>query len=192
MKKILYVFLSVGLLFSCQKDQVPTSEPEHHVIIPTCPTDSDQVSWESGEPIYGTWRFLHTGYDGNSSWYSAATHDSIINLHTTCGCPYYGNHMGGTGNTYMVYLGDTAVIFQWANGHFAWFTLLPKWLGATEKGIKMGDTLSTFLQKYPSFSMSTTDSTQYLLTRSGILITAWFTDKSIHKGLLKQLQVYLE
>ena len=178
MKTKIFILIVFLIIIACEKEGKNTP-------FGTCPKANDPISWENNLK-YGSWQVGMSGFDGN---YGIPTGGAtVINLHSTCNCPFYGKEIGGTGNTYAVFLPDTATIFRWANGRFYEFIVSEKWQGTTEKGIKMGDLLSDFLVKYPYFHPVSYDLTMYV-NAEPVYVTAWFTDKNPQIGKLKKIKV---
>jgi|GEM_PF-4747791 len=185
MKKLIFISIVffVGILFACQKE-------EEKPYPGSCPNIDDQILWENNVLKYGEWELQKVGFDG----YYCFVINEGIHLKNNCGWETHGNETGGVGKTYAVFNWDTAVLFRWAYGKFYSFTVDDKWKGETEKGIKMGDSLSKFLRVYDNFYVNKFDSTVYCLYDSTLkypvnYVRARFTDKNPSKGRLKELVV---
>jgi hypothetical protein len=175
----LVVFLS--MFIACIDDPPPPPTP-----IGECPDATNTVYWASNPRLGTWWRLGSSGEDGDNG---IPTGGAIArNLKTDCGWIIYDNHAGGYGDTYQVIPADTSMRFIWAYNKFHEIELFPKWVGSTEHGAKMGDTLSVFLQKEPGFFI-TGDSAVYIYTNVVVTVNAEFTDKNPAVGKLKKLHL---
>ncbi len=126
---IFSVLISMTLFVKCEKDKG------------VCPTGSETITWDS----YGNWDLLSEGYDGYSS--------EGLNLESDCGWKILGAYSGGVGNIYVIYSQDTAITFVWEWGTLSTIKLKSGWTGSTQDGIKMGDSISKFLEIYSYFEI---------------------------------------
>lgn len=102
-----------------------------------CPNRDDEISWR----MYGGWKLQDEG------------NDSIAKkLRNECGWEVWNEHEGGYGDTYQVSKFGGGLIFIWAWNNFSGFIASKGWEGKTEEGIKLGDSIGTFLDTYPYFS----------------------------------------
>ena len=168
MKNLLCALLLLSLFFACKEDPIetPHMEPEDY-----CPKINDTVFWDN-HPGFGYWRLASNGFDGDIGIPTGGA--SPINLRTTCGWHYYLNETGGTGHVYGVYGLDTAALFRWANGNLHEIILSHNWQGITERGTKMGDSLSQIQAFYPELYNIPPYNDLYGITVANILVQMKF------------------
>ena len=111
-----------------------------------CPATSNNVTWTS----YGKFTFQKSGDD--------STARTII---TKCGWHVHKGHNGGIDDTLQVASANEEVILVWAYNIFYAFRVTGGWTGLTERGVKIGDHITTLYAKYPGFM--TSDGTHHFL-----------------------------
>lgn len=129
-KALFFVFIFFVIFFmDCKK--------ERH----SCPSCSEIVTWNS----YGGWVLQSEGGNGFSDG------KDPINIVSDCGWALVEDVEVNGQTFYAVSSCDEGVLFVWMNDKFSVVQLQEGWTGSTKEGIKLGDDISKFLEKYPYF-----------------------------------------
>jgi hypothetical protein len=122
-----------------------------------CPSESDDITWQS----FGHFTVGKAGPD-----------ETARECVSNCGWHVFEANNGGIGNTLQVATPEEDVVFVWAYSSFAGFRVKRGWTGETDRGIKLGDSISAFQQAYPTF---TEVSSNHLVGNpDGIHVDAYF------------------
>jgi Repeat of unknown function (DUF5648) len=104
-----------------------------------CPSVTDGVTFNS----YGTDIFGHVGDDSVAR--------QII---AQCGWHVFAGHNGGFGDTLQIAPSSEAIVLTWAWNNFERVTLRAGWTGATDRGVRLGDSQATATMLYPEIPVS--------------------------------------
>ena len=111
-----------------------------------CPSVTDGVTFSS----YGTYIFGHVGDDSVAR--------QII---AQCGWHVFAGHNGGFGDTLQIAPPSEAIILTWAWNNFEKVTLRAGWTGATDRGVRLGDSEATVTMLYPEIPVSQVIAAEY-------------------------------
>jgi hypothetical protein len=103
----------------------------------TCPAERDDLTTMS----FGRFTLGNAGDD-----------DTARRCVSKCGWHVFQGNNGGIGNTLQVASPSEDIVFAWADNSFAGFRVKTGWSGATDRGVRLGDTIADFERKYPEFT----------------------------------------
>jgi hypothetical protein len=127
----------------------------------SCPSSSDDITWTS----YGHFQMQKSGGDATAR-----------NCISKCGWQIFNGNNGGIGNTLQVASPDDSVVLAWAYSEFAAMRVTKGWTGQTAEGVKLGDSMATFLSHYPT--AATVSPTHLKFSTSNANIDAYFDQNS--------------
>jgi hypothetical protein len=134
-----------------------------------CPSTSENITWNS----YGQLSFGNEGDD--------STARSIL---SKCSWHVFGGHNGGVGDTLEVASSGEEVVLAWAYNNFSSYRVATGWTGTTDKGLKMGDSLSVFQSIYPNFTRANFD--LYTFSQGNTYVEAHFNAGSLVELIVGQ------
>ena len=123
----------------------------------SCPSESDNVSLSS----YGRFKIGDAGPDATAR-----------NCVSHCNWHVFQGSDGGVGNTLQIASPSEDIVFVWAYNDLAGYRVKQGWTGQTDKGVRLGDTITDFQMKYPGL---TAYGRSYLFGQSdGVELQAYF------------------
>lgn len=147
--RIILAACLLGGMLSCKHDDVANF---------TCPTLTDNVSWES----YGSYEFRNEGMD--------STARQIV---ADCDWHVHSGHNGGIGNTLQVTNSGEDVVFVWAYNSFYGYLVRQDWQGKTHNGVGIGVHTTEFHTAHPEFTSFNETTSRY--TNGDISVIATFS-----------------
>jgi hypothetical protein len=134
-----------------------------------CPSLNDNVTWTS----YGRFQFRNAGDDSTAR--KCVSH---------CGWHVFQGNDGGVGSTLQVASPGEEVVFAWAYNQFSAYRVVNGWTGQTDRGVRLGDSLTTFQNRYPEFRMISATHWTFSDPSNGTQVDAYFDENNLLTEIL--------